>query len=577
MTTENIKATRYVAYLRKSTDDKEKQILSLDKQKDIIERLRVAYSLNIVEYIEEKKSAKKTGRHGFGKLTKLAREKKIDGIVSWSPHRLSRNSIDTGELVALIDEGLIKEIVTENQTFRKTPMDMFMFGFLCAQAKLENDTKGVDVKGGMEKVARIGIYPGCPPLGYLPDQKGVKGARKRDPDGINFPLVRAMWDLMLVGTHTPYQILTKAIDEWGLRTRTGKKPSPSTIYKIFNNHFYYGEFEFPKKSGTWYKATHQPMITKDEFERVQKMINRTTNARPISNYFAYGGCSLHCSNCGGAIVGMAKTKKQKNGNVHNYTYYCCSKRKNFPCEEKSLTEANIQSNVQTVLSDIQIPELLHDFMMDWVREENEKQFAHIYAQDTANRNAYKLALKKVDGLIDMRAFGMITDVQFQERKEEAEAEKSRLMQLVKDTDQNVTTWLDTADKMFTFTELAVKRFQEGSPELQRGILLSLGWNLCIKDKELDLSKERWIAPVKRIAKRLQEELPSLEPVLLLENKDKIKDLLHSPYLCAMRDLNPRPSLCKSAALPTELIAHLECARILLLVVPLAGIGPTSRA
>ena len=119
----------------------------------------------------------------------------------------------------------------------------------------------------------------------------------------------------------------------------------------------------------------------------------------------------------------------------------------------------------------------------------------------------------------------------------AEKEKARLMELIKDTDQNVTTWLDTADKMFTFAELAIKRFKEGDEEVRRGILVSLGWNLCIKEKKLDLSREEWIEPVKRIAKALNEELSRLEPLSALENKTKIQNLLNSPLLCSGEDLN----------------------------------------
>jgi site-specific DNA recombinase len=530
---ENATALKYGEYLRKSTDDKEKQLLSLDKQKEVVDRLVKVHGLNIAEdSIVEKKSAKKPGRPGFGKLVKLIREGKIDGIVTWSPHRLSRIATDTGTLITLMDEGLLKEIVTDGQIFRKTPVDIFMFGFLCAQAKLENDTKAIDIRDGMAKIARNGTYPGCPPLGYLPDKYGIKGMRKRDVDPVNFPIVRRMWDLMLMGTHTPYQILTKATNEWGLRARSGKKPSASAIYKLLRNPFYYGEYEFPKMSGMWCKGTHQAMITKEGFDRVQKMIRKTNNARPISNYFAFGGCTLHCGECGCAIVGMAKTKTQQNGNVHRYTYYGCTKKRGA-CKQMPVTEKDITLNAENVLRRIQMPGSIHQFMMDWVHRENGKQFEDINALNESNKKALDSSLKKIDGLIDMRASGLITDVEFQERRTEIDKEKTRLSQLVSDADQNITTWLSTADKLFTFAELAAVRFKNGSPELQRGILLSLGWNLALSEKQLDLSREEWIEPVKRIAKKLDEHLPALEPLLPLKYKVEIENLLNSPYLCSL--------------------------------------------
>jgi hypothetical protein len=50
------------------------------------------------------------------------------------------------------------------------------------------------------------------------------------------------------------------------RTANGKKHlSLGNIYKILDNPFYYGVFEYPKKSGNWYTGKHEPLITKELF------------------------------------------------------------------------------------------------------------------------------------------------------------------------------------------------------------------------------------------------------------------------------------------------------------------------
>ena len=84
----------------------------------------------------------------------LVRNGTINGIVTWQPYRLSRNQIDAGEIVNLFDTGHLKEIVTESYAYRNNPMDIFMFGFQCLQAKFENDNKAIDVKSGMIKCAK---------------------------------------------------------------------------------------------------------------------------------------------------------------------------------------------------------------------------------------------------------------------------------------------------------------------------------------------------------------------------------------------------------------------------------------
>jgi DNA invertase Pin-like site-specific DNA recombinase len=532
MRKESVRATRYSEYLRKSTDDKEKQVLSLGSQRDVLDRLKKAHSLHIVETIEEKMSAKRPGRPGFNQLIKHIKNGKVDGIVTWAPHRLSRNSVDIGEIINLFDTGHLKEIVTDSHTYRNNPMDIFMLGFHCLQAKFENDNKALDVKGGMERCAKLGIYPGCPPLGYLPDKGGIKGARKRDIDPINFPLIRRMWDLLLTEAYTPYQILNKAIEEWGLRTRSGKKPSKSTTYKIFHNPFYYGEFEYPKKSGLWHKGVHKPMITKSEFDQVQRMMKRTDNARPIKNYYAFGGCALHCGECGCAITGMAKTKRQKNGNIHHYLYYGCTKRRGA-CSQMPITEKALLDNVENILNEIQIPESVHEFIVAWIQRESEKQPDNLDVQTNANKKAYEQIQRKIDGLIDMRISNLITDIEFQERRIEMDKEKNRLAQLIQDGTGNIVSWVDTAQEIFKFAESAAKSFKNGSPEHQRAILLTLGRNLSIKSKQLDLTTSDWIIPVSKIAKRLREELPPLEPILSPYYQQKVSDLLDSPLMCSL--------------------------------------------
>ena len=85
----------------------------------------------------------------------------------------------------------------------------------------------------------------------------------------------------------------------------------------------------------------------------------------------------------------------------------------------------------------------------------------------------------------------------------------------------------------TFAEEAVIRFKNALPEQQRGILLSLGWNLSIKDKQLDLTRESWIEPVKQIAKGVNEHLSASEPLSSLSFKAELEKFLNSTLMCSL--------------------------------------------
>src|SRR3990167_9424912 len=123
-------------------------------------------------------------------------------------------------------------------------------------------------------------------------------------------MMRKMWDLMLTGAYTPRQILEIANNKWGLRTRTrGKKIggllSRSALYKIFTSPFYYGEFEYPRGSGKWHKGSHEPMITREEYDRVQTLLGSKGKPAPHRHQFAYTG-PISCGECGSQVTAEVK-------------------------------------------------------------------------------------------------------------------------------------------------------------------------------------------------------------------------------------------------------------------------------
>jgi len=87
----------YCLYARKSTENDEKQALSIDSQ--IKEMLAIAErdDLKVVEVKRESHSAKNSGeRPIFNELIQDLRADKFQGIITWQTDRLSRNAGDLG-------------------------------------------------------------------------------------------------------------------------------------------------------------------------------------------------------------------------------------------------------------------------------------------------------------------------------------------------------------------------------------------------------------------------------------------------------------------------------------------------
>lgn len=516
----------YGGYHRKSTESEDRQVLSIDSQKDKVKEIANKIGTRISEenLFSESKSAKITNnRPKFKEMLDKLESGKINGIIVWHPDRLSRNAIDSAVLIDLMDREKLVEIITPAQTFKNTPMDKFMFMLSCTQAKMENDKKGVDVKRGLEKKAQMGVFPNQPPFGYKNDKYAEKGNKAIESDTERLPLIKKMMELMLTGNYAPQKILGIANNEWGFRTPKGKKMSKSTIYRMFTNTFYYGMYEFPLKSGNWYKGIHETIITEEEYDKIQFLLGHKGRPRPKKYIFSFTGM-MRCGECGAMITAETKIKKQKNGNVHSYIYYHCTKRKYPNCSQGCIEEETLKKQIVKEIENLEIPPEFHSFAMKWFKKENEKESESRNVIIKANEKAYKACLAKIDGLTDMRAGGEITAEEFAERKIKFLAEKKQLDSLFENTSKRVDRWLDNADEMLTFIENAKDKFENGSIQKRREILSTLGSDLILKDKILSIDIEKSLFPIKRIAKDVNEISKRLEPLNSVEKQKQFDAL-----------------------------------------------------
>ena len=117
---------KYIGYCRKSTDEKDKQVLSIDQQISSLKEFAIREKLNIVEFVTESRTAKSPGREKFAEVLKKIECGEADGIIAWHPDRLARNSIDGGRVIYLLDTGKLKDLKFPTFWFENTPQGKFM-------------------------------------------------------------------------------------------------------------------------------------------------------------------------------------------------------------------------------------------------------------------------------------------------------------------------------------------------------------------------------------------------------------------------------------------------------------------
>lgn len=351
-----IEKVRYCLYARKSTESDEKQALSIDSQ--VKEMLEIAEreNLEIVDIRRESHSAKASGqRPVFNELINDLNSGRYTGILTWAPDRLSRNAGDLGTLVDLMDEKRLHQIRTYGQSFENSPNEKFLLMILCSQAKLENDNKSINVKRGLRTRCEMGLWPAPAPMGYLNEKRADrKGHVYIDPERGH--IIKKMFEKVAYEKWSGKKIYHWLKFDLNFKTPNGNKGlTLSNIYLLLQSDFYYGSFEYPRKSGLWYKGVHEALITKELFDQVQAQV-RSQVIRVEDKEFAFTKL-MQCGLCGSGISADEKFKKQKNGNIHRHVYYGCTKSKDKHCKSGYINEPELIEQLVQLIHTIDLNEI----------------------------------------------------------------------------------------------------------------------------------------------------------------------------------------------------------------------------
>ena len=157
--------------------------------KDLLVELRLFAEkehLPIKREFIESMTAKVPGRPIFNDMISRIEKGEAQGIITWHPDRLARNSVDGGRVIYLLDTGKISHLKFPTFWFENTPQGKFMMQIAFGQSKYYIDNLSENVRRGRRQKLRRGEWPFNPPLGY------VKGGRNSFPkvDPLQGPLVR---------------------------------------------------------------------------------------------------------------------------------------------------------------------------------------------------------------------------------------------------------------------------------------------------------------------------------------------------------------------------------------------------
>ncbi len=559
----------YEGYERRSSEDSDdKQVASIESQDRELKEFQSKHELPVRQFVNESRTAHKTGRPVFNQLLQDIEEGKVNAILTWHANRLARNAYDAGRLIYLMDEGKLIEIRTPARLYRNTPDDKFMLTLEFGISKKDSDDKIIVIKRGIRNKLLNGWRPGVAPHGYLNDKAGDEGNRKIFIDPERFDFIKKIFQLKYEGISVR-EIFRIANEEWAFKTRPKKRypPKPlamSTLYAILSNPFYCGRYLY---GGEWYEGKHEKAVEPEIFDQIQIMLgSKGCHRKPKTHEFAYTGM-MRCGGCNGVVTAEEKyqvicsdcklkfslTRKNNslcpgcntlienmgNPTLLHYIYYHCTKRVNPQCTQRAVEVKEFETQIKGILDNIEIS----DCFMDWaVREINkesvgEKDFRE--GKIESIQRAHKECRQKLDNLLQLKISSLntdgslISDMKFKAEKETLEVELKGLEKQLAEVDTRMVQAAQEMSDMFDFACKAREKFNTDDLSIKRDMLYKLGSNLVLEDKMLRLDAPEYFISLKGMKEKAPFIGKSFEPNEKGYTKAQLEQLYSSSLALSM--------------------------------------------
>lgn len=528
---------RYVIYCRKSSESDERQIQSLPDQINTLVPFANLKGLQLYgEPLQESKTAKMPGRPFFDQLIQIVENGLANGILLLNPSRLSRNTVDTGRIIYLMDQGKLQEVVTPYQTFKNNPYDKFMLNLLCTQAKLENDNKSVNIKESLKFKAERGVFPGKARPGYINNHDKPQGLRDISAHPVYFPLMRKVFDLALTGNYSVEKLIKEA-EKLGIRSsKSGKPICKSWMHRLLRDPFYTGKFIY---GGRIFQGNHPALISDEEFNLLQDIVDGRSKGRKQKHDFALNGI-IRCGECDYCVTAEEHTKKYKNGTSQVFSYYHCTKKgnaENKKCKQAYISTKKLEDQFTTELSQLELDKEFANLAFEALEEVKTTETNVNKGSYEALQSALEGVTKRINNLVGLKISpdnsdgSLLSDKEFADRKRALLIEKDNLTQQVSKTNPNNSDWVKISKDSFNFSLLAAERFEKGDSNDKKIIFKTVGSNPVLLDQQLRFQLQYLFFKYKGGVKRTKKEIERLVPKIFPSEQANRDYFLKSSIWC----------------------------------------------
>lgn len=391
-------------YARLSRDDERSgESVSIENQKELLTRYVKEQGWTLYStYCDDGVSGTTFDRPGLNKLIGDVTAGKVNLVLCKDLSRWGRDYIECGKYTDYIFPSLGCRFIALNDGVDTLHKNNEMVMIL---KNVMNDLYARDTSNKIKAVKRStflsGKYVGCyAPIGYMksPDDKHIL-----IPDPVTAPIVKRIFDLRLQGNGfrkiamilneekvpSPRAFYYMAEERENLR---GETPcwNDVTVKTILRNEVYIGHMvqnktgtvsyknhkQIAKPKSEWIRIenTHEPLITQDTWDAVQRLDNHPSRHRSgKSGTISLFSGLLRCSDCGASMRYMRDYRKKVSGKEPEFKSYVCNRYASGGKNACSSHYINQKVLEQVVLLDIRIKAMLAQNNPESLKEKIRKQ------------------------------------------------------------------------------------------------------------------------------------------------------------------------------------------------------------
>jgi site-specific DNA recombinase len=478
-----------VAYVRVSSKEQEKEGFSIPAQHKLLQNYAAERSIRILKTFEDVETAKQSGRTGFAEMLLFFENDpaKPRILLVEKTDRLYRNIKDWVHLdERKLEIHFVKENVIISPDSRSS--EKFLHGIKVLMAKNYIDNLSEEVKKGMREKAEQGHWPTVAPIGYVNNLE----IHRIEPDPDRANAITKMFDWYATGNYSLQQLTEMAASAGLTHPRSGRRLSKSEIHRALHNPIYYGDFNW---NGRYYIGKHQPLISRDLFEKIQDVFGRSNRPKRTKRDFPFNGL-LTCGLCGCAMT--AEIKKGQ------YVYYHCTGYRG-KCGNDYIRQENLSELLGDIASRIEIDHTLAEKIAAALRESHASK--KIFQEEALNRlqSQYAAIQTKISKAYDDKLEGRISEDFWKSRHEAWQRELELIRSDMARHERANDSYIRKGIEILELAKQAHSRYLKENDQGRRRMLNALLSNCAYKrgslsptyNKPFDLlvnraKKENWL-------------------------------------------------------------------------------------